>query len=100
MGKNAGLCLCHPKGQRAGVFLSSYRLKKSGAVWMPRNLPHRGSRNMNEHTINTLSLLSILEEENENLYECLADDIIDDDEFDCPELEQAYQEFFEAVQKL
>ena len=55
---------------------------------------------MNEHTINTLSLLSILEEENENLYECLADDIIDDDEFDCPELEQAYQEFFEAVQKL
>ena len=55
---------------------------------------------MNEHTINTLSLLSILEEENEAAYECLMDDLIDDDEFDCPELEQAYQEFFDAVQNL
>lgn len=55
---------------------------------------------MNEHTINTLSLLSILEEENEAEYECLMDDLIDDDDFYCPEMEQAYQEFFEAVQAL
>ena len=55
---------------------------------------------MNEYTQRTLTLLSILEEENENSYECFLDDLIGDDEFDCPELEQAYQEFYEAVKDL
>lgn len=49
---------------------------------------------MNKHTEETLALLAMLEEENPTAFECLADDLMDDDDFENP-YQEAYDEFLE-----
>lgn len=54
---------------------------------------------MNKHTEETLALLAILEEENPAAFECLADDLMDDDDFENP-YQEAYDEFLEKIKDL
>ncbi len=54
---------------------------------------------MNTHTEEMLALLAMLEEENPAAFECLADDLIDDDDFENP-YQEAYNEFLEKIKNL
>ncbi len=54
---------------------------------------------MNEHTKETLALLAMLEEENPAAYECILDDLMDDEEFENP-YQEAYNEFLEKIKDL
>lgn len=54
---------------------------------------------MNQHTQDTLALLAMLKAEDEAAFECFADDLIDDEDFENP-YQEAYDEFLEKIKDL
>lgn len=54
---------------------------------------------MNKHTEDTLELLAMLEATDEAAWECLADDLMDDDEFENP-YKELYDQFLENIKDL
>lgn len=54
---------------------------------------------MNKHTEEMLALLAMLEKENPADFECLVDDLMDDEDFENP-YQEAYNEFLEKIRDL
>lgn len=54
---------------------------------------------MNTHTEEMLALLAMLEEENPAAYECMLDDLVDDEDFENP-YQEAYNEFLDKIKDL
>ena len=84
-----------PKSKGQGYFLTITIKTKTAQ----QKVEDRKEKEMNKHTEETLTLLAMLEEENPAVFECLADDLMDDEDFENP-YEEAYNEFFEKVKDL
>lgn len=71
-------------------------IKTKSAQW---KVEDRKDMKMNTHTEETLALLAMLEEENPAAYECLLDDLMDDEDFENP-YQEAYNEFLDKIKVL